>query len=185
MQSLSNWLHKYSNGYTILVAIILYAIFLGKVMPAQSIDSSRYTSHWGAPDRHLFFTPDQLYAEIQHWDEAGRRDYIDFRLSLDIVWAVAYTAFLISLTSVALRLAFPAHDPRRLLNSFALLPMLCDLAENALGILLVANFDTRVEPAAWLMTGMTTSKWVSLALAHGILLFAAGAAVLARWRISL
>ena len=139
LTALSNGCYRISSVTTAIVATLIYGWFIATVMPQQSADSEVYAGEWGAPDRHLFYTPDELYSEIPNWDQDGRNDYIGFRLGLDIFWALAYTAFLTGWISVALRYAFPGDDPRRLLNAFPIITLLCDYGENALGIWLVAN----------------------------------------------
>jgi len=171
-QILSNTLDRLSSGWTIALAIGVYAFYLTTVMPAQSIESQGYAGDWGGPDQHLFYTPDELYAQVAAWGATGRRQYIDFRLGLDIGFALTYAAFLISITSVATRRAWPGDMQRRRLNLVALLPMGCDLLENALGIGLVAAYPDRLDPVAWMTAGVTALKWLSLALAHVVMLYA-------------
>jgi hypothetical protein len=169
---LSADLYRVSRGWTLLAAIAVYGLFLATVMPQQAADSRRYAGEWGAPDRHVFYTPEVLYRHLPAWPEAGRQDYIRFRLSWDIAWAAAYTAFLVIATSLALGRAFAAGHPQRLLNLPALVPGLLDLAENAAGIVLVANADTRLDALAWLAAGLTAAKWTTLVLAHLVLVYA-------------
>jgi len=182
LTTLSDGLHRLSKIWTLLAATALYAFFLTSVMPQQAQESATYTDAWGAPDRQFFYTPDQLYTHIPNWPEAGRQDYIQFRLGWDIGWALAYTLWLVSATSLALRGAFPAGHSQRLLNLPALLPGLLDLCENVAGIVLVANADTRLDALAWLGSTLTASKWVTLVLAHGILIYALIAAATAALR---
>ena len=169
---LSDRLDWASRAWTLLVALAVYGFFLATVMPGQAEDSRAYAGDWGGPDRHLFYTPDELYTHIPRWPEAGRRDYIEFRLGWDIGWALAYTAFLVISTSLALRRAFPPGHPQRRLNLATLVPGLLDLAENAVGIVLVANADTRLDALAWLAATLTGAKWITLVLAHLVLLYA-------------
>lgn len=182
LRALSNGCYRISSITTAIVATLIYGWFIATVMPQQSADSQVYAGEWGAPDRHLFYTPDELYGEIRTWDQDGRNDYIGFRLGLDIVWALAYTAFLIGWISVALRYAFPSGDPRRLLNTFPLITLLSDYGENALGIMLVANADNRLDAIAWIAATTTSVKWVSLVMAHLVLVYALGSALLERLR---
>lgn len=179
---LSNGLDRISSGWTLLAAVLLYGFFLSTVMPGQARDSQAYAGDWGGPDQHLFYTPGELYRHIPAWPAAGRSDYIEFRLGWDIGWAFTYTAFLFIATSLALRRAYPAGHTRRLLNLPALIPGLLDLAENAVGIVLVANADTRLDLLAWFAASLTSAKWITLVLAHLVLLYAAGAALLASIR---
>jgi len=180
MNTLSNCLYRISSGYTIVVAIVLYGVFLSLVMAPESETVKTYAGAWGSPDGHLFYTPDEFYAQISTWGDAGRAHYVDFRLGLDPVWALVYTAFLVTITSVALRFAFAGDDRRRLLNLVALLPMLADLAENALGMALIGNYPERFDGLAWLTTAISGFKWVTLVIAHLIMLYALGAALVAR-----
>ena len=176
LQVLADKLDQLSSAWTIALTIVIYAIYLTSIMPAQSIESRVYAGDWGGPDRHFFYTPDELYAAVATWGPAGRRQYIDFRLGLDIGFALTYAAFLATVTSVALRRAWPGEARRRQLNLTALLPMGCDLLENALGIALVGAFPARLEAVAWLAAGVTALKWLSLSLAHIVMLYAVAAA---------
>ena len=173
---------RLSHGWTLLATVAVYAIFLATVMPGQARDSQAYAGDWGGPDQHLFYTPAELYQHIPDWPAAGRRDYIRFRLGWDIGWAATYTAFLVIATSLALRRAFPAGHPQRRLNLPALVPGLLDLAENAGGIVLVANADSRLDALAWFVAGLTSAKWITLVLAHLVLLYAGLAALRATIR---
>jgi len=182
MKKLSDWLRGLSSGYTILASLTVYIIFIGMVMAPESELVAKYAGDWGSPDGHLFYTPDELYAQIELWGSAGRAHYVDFRLGLDPVWALVYTAFLVTVISVALRNTFPADDRRQLLNLFPLLPMLGDLTENALGMILISSFPTRYDGLAWLTAFVSGFKWITLIIAHLIMLHALGIAAAARIR---
>jgi hypothetical protein len=173
-----------SSGWTILLAVMLYALYLAVIMPGQSAESRTYAGDWGGPDRHFFYTPDELYAQVATWGDAGRWQYIDFRLGLDIGFALTYSAFLVTVTGVAIRAAWPGKPRRRLLLLAPLVPMACDLLENALGIALVALFPRRLDGLAWLAAGVTGLKWVSLAVAHGIMVWVVVAAAMRTRRSS-
>ena len=146
-------------------------------MVPESETVATFAGDWGSPDGHWFYTPDELYREISTWGEAGRAHYVDFRLGLDPVWAFAYTAFLITITSVALRNAFAPDDRRRQLNIIALIPMLADLSENALGIFLVSAYPDRFDTLAWITALVSAFKWTTLTIAHLVMLYALGAAM--------
>lgn len=181
MHKLSAGLQRVSNTWSILLSIILYAIFLTRVMAPESATVSTYAGDWGSPDGHWFYTPDELYGEIAHWGDAGRAHYVDFRLGLDPVWAFVYTFFLITITSTALRSAFPADDGRQRLNLIALIPMLADLAENGLGIVIMTSYPQRLDALAWITTTVSATKWFTLVFAHLVMVYALGAAFLRRF----
>ena len=178
---LSRALHRISSVWTIGLAIMVYGYFLAVVMPEEGARSQTYAGDWGTPDSRFFFNPDDLYRQIALWGEAGRAQYISFRIGLDIVWALVYTAFLVTVTSVALRRAFAPNHPQRKLNLIALIPLLSDYSENTLGIIIASNFPDRLDALAWLASGVTSVKWISLSAAHLVMLYALGMAI-RNWR---
>jgi hypothetical protein len=180
MLKLSTWLHRFSSAITISLAIMLYGVFLFFVMVPESETVATFAGDWGSPDGHWFYTPDELYREMSTWGDAGRAHYVDFRLGLDPVWALAYTAFLVTITSVALRYAYAPDNRHRQLNVVALIPMLADLTENALGIILVTAYPDRLDALAWITASVSAFKWLTLTIAHLIMLYALGAALM-RW----
>ncbi|MFQ5634501.1 MAG: hypothetical protein ACE5G3_04120 [Gammaproteobacteria bacterium] len=182
MHTLSIRLYRLASGGTVALSVSLYAIFLIAVMAPESERVKTYAGEWGSPDGHLFYTPAEFYGEIGAWGDTGRAHYVDFRLGLDPVWALVYTAFLVTITSVALRRAFTTGDRRRLLNLVALLPLLADLTENALGIALVSAYPARLDWLAWLTTAVSAFKWTTLGVAHLVMLYAVTAALATRFR---
>lgn len=182
LDRLAKWLFRASSAWTLGAATACYLYFLATIMPAQSAASRVYAGEWGAPDRHLFYTPAELYAAVATWGAAGRHDYIDFRLGLDIAWAIAYTSFLVFAIGCAGRIAFGRHDRRRLLILAPLVTMLLDYTENAAGIFLVTAFPARHDAIAWLAALVTAGKWLTLVFAHGVLGYALVAAMRAKWR---
>jgi hypothetical protein len=184
MNTLSNLLYRCSSWQTIIFATLVYGFFMAAVMIPHAEEMRSFAGDWGAPDGHLFYTPDELYTQVSTWGDAGRTHYISFRLGLDPLWALAYTSFLITITSVALRRATLPDDQRRYLNLVPLIPMSADLAENALGIALMSAYPTKLEWLAWLTATTSSFKWVTLGLAHLLMLYAVGSALNAMIRRS-
>ncbi len=171
LKRLSNILHRGSSVYTFILVTLLYAFFIASVMPQQSLDSAMYAGDWGAPDRHFFYTPNELYTSLSTWGDEGRLDYIEFRLGADIIWALAYAGFLITLTSICTRKVFTPTDWRQRFNLVAVVPLLADYTENSLGIWLVSAWPERLDTIAWLAAVITSIKWTSLVIAHLILIY--------------
>ena len=169
---LSQVLYRLSSWQTILISTLIYAAFLAGVMIPHGAEMQSFAGDWGAPDGHLFYTPEILYAHVATWGDAGRQHYIDFRLGLDPFWALTYTAFLVTITSVALRRAIAADDRRRLLNLLPLAPMVADLTENMLGIIVITGYPARMDALVWLTASVSCFKWLSLGLAHLFMLYA-------------
>lgn len=177
MRQLSQWLYQISRWQTVCLATVVYGAFLFQVMAPHALEMQGFAGKWGAPDGHLFYSPEKLYSELGAWGDPGRQSYIRFRLGLDPLWAITYTAFLVSITSVALRRAFSTDNPRRLLNLAALLPMCADLIENGFGVFLIGSYPIRFDGLAWLMAGTSFFKWTTLTISHLIMLYAIFAAL--------
>lgn len=171
MEYLSQHLYRCSSWITVLATTLLYGLFISQIMAPHAIEMRSLAGDWGAPDGHLLYTPTELYTHIGDWSTAGRAHYVRFRLGLDPLWALTYTAFLVTLSSLALRRATSPGDPRRLLNLVPLLPMAADLVENGLGIILVSSLPTRLNWLAALMGIVSFTKWTSLLIAHLLLLY--------------
>lgn len=171
MEYLSKQLYRCSSWVSVLAATLLYGLFISQIMAPHAVEVRDFAGDWGAPDGHLFYTPTELYAHISDWSAAGREHYVRFRLGLDPLWALTYTAFLVTLSSVALRKGTTADDPRRLLNLVPLIPMAADLLENSIGIILISSLPTRLNWLAALMGAVSLTKWISLLIAHLILVY--------------
>jgi hypothetical protein len=178
MRLISDWLYRYSNWPALLLITLLYAYFIAFVMAPQATSMQLLIGDWGAPDGHLFYTPDTLYTQLLGWSIAGQQHYINFRVGLDPIWAFIYSTFLVVSIGIALRYATAWDDKRRTLNLFPLIPMLADLSENLLGITLVYTLPQRIDWLAWLTALTTGTKWLTLAAAHLIMLYAVGLAAI-------
>ena len=177
LAALSGGLRRVSDWRSILLVLLLYNIFLMQVMAPHAEEMSSFAGDWGAPDGHLFYTPDKLYSELATWGDAGRQHYVDFRLGLDPVWALLYTAFLVTTISVAMRRIYPPESRMQLTNLLPLIPMLADLAENFMGIALVSAFPARMDWLAWIAATTSSIKWVTLTVGHLVMLVAISAAI--------
>jgi hypothetical protein len=180
ISSLSSVLYRLSNRYTVVLSILIYGGFLSQVMAPQAAFMLEFTGSWGSPDGHFFYTPDVLYENLALWKDEGKQHYINFRLGLDPFWALTYGAFLVTIISVALRAAGGSHKSS-LLNLVPLAPVLADIGENFLGIALVSALPERLDWLAWLTTCITSFKWITLVIAHLIMVYALAVAAQAAW----
>ena len=62
MGTLSDLLYRVSSWRTILLAVLIYALFLSRVMVPHAAEMQSFAGDWGAPDRHFFYTPDELHS---------------------------------------------------------------------------------------------------------------------------
>jgi len=175
---ITEWFYRFSNRYTLLAVCLLYGYFLRVIMPAETVNMATYTSDWGIPDGQFFYTAETFYQEIALWSAEGIESYINFRLSLDILWAMIYTGFLVITISLCLATTTNSNEWQRSLNLFPLIPMLCDLSENFLAVFLLSAYPQIYSSLVLLCSTLTGFKWSSVIVAHLILLYAIG-----RWAI--
>ncbi|NND55381.1 MAG: hypothetical protein HKN56_10490 [Gammaproteobacteria bacterium] len=181
--TLVDGLYRCANWRAGIIITLIYGVFLTQVMAPQGAVMTASAGDWGAPDGHFFYTPDELYAAIGAWNDTARSAYISFRLGLDPVWALVYGTWLMVFTGIGLRHATPAESRWRLLILLPLLPVLADLSENLLGIVLVRALPVEHSLLAWLTACVTAGKWLTLALGHLIALAALLAAAYQRVRL--
>lgn len=152
------------------MATAAYAAFLSLVMAPQAEVMQQWTGDWGAPDGHLFYTPDQMYLHLSAWGTEAKETYTQFRLTLDPLWALVYGCFLLTITGAALLRLVSGESSWRKLILLPFVPVCADIFENFLGIALVAALPERINWLAWLMATTTGFKWGTLALAHIVML---------------
>ena len=177
---LTAFLYRFADWRIAILVTLVYGVFLTQVMAPQGAVMDATAGDWGAPDGHFFYTPATLYAEIGNWSMAAKSAYIDFRLGLDPLWAVVYGSWLIVFTGIGLRNATADESRWRRLILLPLLPVVADISENLLGIMLVTALPEQLPFLAWLTACITASKWLTLALAHLVALAALAGAGLKR-----
>jgi hypothetical protein len=175
-------LYRLANFRGIALATAAYAAFLILVMAPQAEVMQQTAGEWGAPDGHFVYTPDEMYRHLSEWGDEARAAYTKFRLTLDPLWALVYGSFLLTITGTALRRCVATDSSWRKLILLPLLPMSADIAENFFGIALVAALPERIEWLAWLMAATTSFKWLTLALAHVVMVAVIAAALARAWR---
>jgi hypothetical protein len=142
--------------------LVLFAVFIAVVLPAQAAAGSFYTSLHPAPDTERWYAPEDLYAAAAAWGEVGRAAYVRARITFDVVWPLAYGTFLLTaLTWAWARATAPGSRWRRI----ALLPglvVLLDYAENVCTATVVARYPTRTPVLDVLAPVFTAAKWLTL-----------------------
>lgn len=109
-------------------------------------------------DLRLSYTPDELYTVLSSLGEAGRAAYVRNILILDVLWPLAYGAFLTLLPLYAFADLTPRR--RRLLAGVAVVGVVLDYAENMSVLTLVLRFPDRIDALARVASAFTTAKWV-------------------------
>ncbi len=177
---ISNWIRKRTTGRLALVALAIFALFIGFVLPGQAGKADARPEGSDSPDSSFLYTPGDLYAMAEAYGEAGREDYVEERLTFDLVWPLVYAFFLTTAIAWTYDRAFVPESPWQLANLAPVAGALLDYLENISTSLVMARYPARTPGIAQLAPAFTTLKWIFVGGSF-VLLFIGGAAAL--WKM--
>lgn len=180
---ISVWLHRVSTGWATLLALVVFVLFMGLVLPRQAADAEVAAEGTGSPDTSLWYTPRELYEMAAAYGAQGREAYIRARFTFDLAWPLVYAAFLSTAISWLSRKAFPANTLWQRANLVPVLGMLLDYAENVSTSVIMARYPASTPVIDWLAPLFTLAKRISVGGSFLLLALAAGAAT-RRWLAS-
>jgi len=170
------------RGWMALGAVVLFALFIAMVLPAQAEAGAFYTVRYAAPDTSVWYFPDDLYAAAEAWGRDGRAAYVHARVTFDVIWPMVYgTLLLTTLAWVWARATAPGSRWR----GVALLPVVAvtlDYAENICTATVMARYPARTPVLAELAPLFTAGKWLTLSASFMLLGIGVIIALTARWR---
>lgn len=175
LNRLSALFYHHVNLRLLVLSILIFALFLGLILPSMAGRLAEVTGTAVSPDTTLLYSPGQLYSMAEEYGSAGRAYYIYTRYTFDLAWPLGYLYFLTASLSFLYRWLPPASR----LRSVNLLPLggaVFDFLENSAASLVFYRYPSATPLAAALAPAFTFSKWVLLglsfaALAAGIVLF--------------
>lgn len=163
MKKLSRFFYKFSSGWVVLAALLVFILFAIFILPGFSEQSARYGNGMGSPDTTLFYRGADLYAMAEAYGAEGRQAFIDMRWTLDLAFPVIYTLFLVTSASWLLRRVIPSKSNWRLLNLFPLAAFILDLLENSATSLVMLRFPERCLFGQVLAPIISPLKWLAVA----------------------
>ncbi len=175
----SDWLRGVSRGWVVLIALAMFAFFLGVVLPDQAARAEAYSGEAGSPDSSFFYTANDLYRFADSYGEAGRAAYLRARWTFDLVWPLAYTFFLVTAISWLYDRAFPLESNWQLANLIPLLGMAFDFLENSATSLVMLRYPAVTPAVASLAPVFTLVKWSLVTASFGLAILGVLAGV---WR---
>lgn len=176
---LSAWLSRRASWPVALAATAVFIVFLAVVLPQQAMESRAATGSAESPDTALFYRPADLYRIAEDYGPAGRAAYVRARWTFDVVWPLAYTAFLVSALSLVFGRAAGAGSPWRLANLAPVAGMVFDYLENSATSLVIGRFPQRTPVVDALAPLFTALKWLFV---NGSFVLLLGGALVAGWR---
>jgi hypothetical protein len=176
---LSATLSRVSSWPVALAATAVFVVFLTVVLPQQAVAARAAAGSAASPDTLLFYTPEELYQIAEAYGPAGRAAYVRARWTFDLVWPLAYTAFLASALSIVFGRAAGAGSSWRLANLAPVVGMLFDYLENSATSLVIGRFPLRTPVVAALAPLFTALKWLFV---NGSFVLLVVGALVAGWR---
>jgi len=177
---LSDFLYKITNGWVAFLALVVFLLFAGLVLPGQAASAEPYSGNAGSPDLSFYYSAQDLYHMAEVYGDQGRGAYVRARFTFDLIWPLVYTFFLCTAISWVYTRAFTADSLWRGANLVPVLAMLFDYLENLSVSLVMLRYPYPTNVVDSLAPLFTMLKWVLVISSVG-LLFAGAAIAVWQW----
>ena len=170
---LSETFTKVSRGWVIIVAVLVFFLFMMFVLPGQAIEAEEASGGAGSPDTSLWYSPDELYQFAEVYGVSGRAAYVQARWSFDLIYPLVYTFFLTATLSWLFARLYPATSFWRTLNLVPVAGMIFDYLENVATSIVMLRYPLPSLLAAAAAPLLTLLKWIFVAGSFLLLLIGA------------
>ena len=177
---ISNWMTRVSRGWVALLGLVIFALFTALVLPRQAQNATP-VADVGTPDLSLWYSPSELYQMAEDYGAEGRQDYIQARLSFDVIWPLVYTFFLVTSLSWLFGRSTTLERLWRRANLIPLAAMLLDFLENISTSIVMARYPAYSAGIAAVAPFFTLTKWLFVGGSFVLLLMGAGALIRQRF----
>ena len=174
---LSDFLYKITNGWVAFLALVVFLLFAGLVLPGQATSVETYSGNAGSPDLSFYYSAQDLYHMAEVYGDQGRGAYVRARFTFDLIWPLVYTFFLCTAISWVYTRAFTADSLWRGANLVPVLAMLFDYLENLSASLVMLRYPHPTIVVDSLAPLFTMLKWVLVIGSVGLLFTGAAIAV--------
>jgi len=166
---ISKSIAEYSKTRLVLISFLIFMGTVIFILPAQSVDSPGES-----PDLSIFYTIDDLYRIAESYGEDGRTEYIQARLTFDVIWPLVYTFFLASSISWSFIKGFGENSRWLYTNLLPIAGLLLDYLENVAVVIVMWNYPARTPVIDFAATVFTPLKWMSLGFSFLLLFVGVG-----------
>lgn len=140
---------------------VLLLIFLMILLPQSTKYVNISLGERGLPDTLLLYTGSDLYDIAGSYGEEGRKAFVQFIWTFDLVWPFVYTLFLVLWIYKLLEYS-KENKWLKYLFLFPLSSMLLDFFENIGTTIVVVRYPLRSEVIASITPFMTLGKWITV-----------------------
>ncbi|GAB4424864.1 MAG: hypothetical protein Kow002_14390 [Anaerolineales bacterium] len=159
-KKLSARLYSLSTGRTTLIALVVFLLFMGLVLPAQASKAESYAKGMGSPDTSFYYSTDELYQTAQVYGADGRREYIRARFNFDIILPLTYTFFLCTSISWLFSKATISSKALKKANLVPVLGTFLDFAKNLSISIVMMRYPKPTFLLDVLAAIFTMTKWI-------------------------
>lgn len=172
------------NLIWVILATIVFALFIGFVLPRASEYSNEMIGDYDSPDSSFTYSSQDLYNMAKDYGESGRKEYIKLRWTFDVVWPIAYTLFLaawiLKLTEYT-----PVNKFSKYIVTLPIVAMGFDYLENIGATIVMWRYPLTSGVIASLTPIMTTIKWIILSGSFIVLILLINLIIFTRLRDSM
>jgi hypothetical protein len=171
LNTISKKFHAWAMGRWVFVMFIADALMAGYIMPvAAGIIAFAANNSVMPLDLMFFYTPEEAFAMIDKYDEAGRSIYWKIELTADILYPIIYTLFFGLLISWLFQRGFKSNSMMQNWNVMPVGGWFFDMLENAGIVSMLAMYPAKPEFLAWLTMIFGSLKWGFAIVSIGIIL---------------
>jgi len=180
LKKLSTKLYQLSSAPITILALVIFALVVAFVLPAQAQRAEAASGGTDSPDTSFFYTRDDLYNMAEAYGVNGRTAYIRARFTFDLVFPLSYLFFLATSISWVMKRAVANPDSRwRLLNLSPVFGALFDYLENISTSIVMENYPQQTFLFDTLAPIFTLIKWFFV---NGSFVILVPAALVALWK---
>jgi hypothetical protein len=165
LKTLSQKFHSWTTGWRVLILLVADAFMMGYIMPlAGGLLAFAANASVLPLDLMFFYTPEQAFAMIERYGEAGRDLYMRIELTADIIYPIVYTLFYGLLLSWLFQRGFKPDSPMHKYNVVIVGAWFFDLLENIGIVSMLSLYPSQPAALAWLTMLFGSLKWLSFAV---------------------
>jgi hypothetical protein len=177
LNKISEKFHAWAKGRWVLVMFIAEALMAGYVMPlAAGIMAFAANNsvipldlmHFFTPG--FFYTPEEAFAMIDKYGEAGRSIYWKIELTADIIYPITYTLFFGLLMSWLFQRGFKSNHQIQKWNVMPVGGWFFDMLENVGIVSMLSMYPAKPAFLAWLTMIFGSLKWAFAAVSIVLIL---------------
>jgi hypothetical protein len=169
MKRLSEFFTRMSRGWVVILATIIFLLFMAFVLPGQAVKAEQASGGAGSPDTSFWYSVEDLYQFAESYGEAGRAAYIRARWSFDLIYPIVYALFLITATSWLFAQIRSASSRLQNVNLVPFFGMIFDYLENIATSVVMLRYPQLSLLAANAAPVLTLMKWIFVFLSFIIL----------------